>query len=241
MADETQGGAAVDDRGAPVQDAPQTQNQTQTKPAEKQPAEKTSAIAEQKLSITVAEWQEREAKLAEYEQYKRAEAERDEKKNQEKLRLMADKEGADKALQTQREQLKLKEKEWEDRYNSLQKAIGDEKIEAAISEAMTGLDFIGKTREVKAAVAADFRNLLRSSSQLKAVQDSQGKWTVRDENGRAAKDALAELIKAKSYLIATDVQGGVANGGGFDASADDFDVANDFHFSPNGNLALKGL
>lgn len=194
--------------------ATKTEAKTEAKTAE---TAKAPPVAEQRLTMTLAEYQANQDRIRELEAYKAADADRAEKQEAARLKTLAEKEGSDKALQAQREQLKAKEKEWADKYNSLQKAIGDEKIDAAISKAMEGITFIGKTPETRAAAAADFRTLVKASAGLTATQDAAGAWLIRDQSGRDASDALAEIVKAKSYLIASDTQGGAGGGGSADA------------------------
>lgn len=191
--------------------------QEQTKTATTAAAAKPQPVAEQRLTMTLAEYQANQDQLRELRAYQAAEAERVEKQEAARLKTLAEKEGVEKALVAQREASKAKEREWSGKYESLQKAIGDEKIDAAITKAMEGITFIGKTPETRAAAAADFRTLVKASAGLQATQDAAGAWLIRDAQGRDAKDALAEIVKTKSYLIASDTQGGAGGGGSADA------------------------
>lgn len=184
---------------------------TETKTVEAKAGEaKPSPLGEQKLTITVAEWQATQAKLNEFGQYKQAEAERAEKREQDKLKLMGEKEGVEKALQAQREQSKVREKESADKFAALHQTIASEKVDATIASAIAGRTFIGQTDDVRAEAARDFQDIVRASGRFSATQDAAGKWSVRETaTGRDATEVLGEIIKAKSYLFKATTDGGV--------------------------------
>jgi hypothetical protein len=85
-------------------------------------------------------------------------------------------------------------------------------IDEEIRRALDGRSFVGDDAAANAQMARDLIDLFRP--RLAAAQDDAGRWRVTEKDaGRPAADALAEWLKARTWLFRATAQGG-ANGGG---------------------------
>jgi hypothetical protein len=233
MPDETQAETTHAQAESETTNAVQQEGEKAAEKAVEKPAEQPS------VKLTVEQYQAFIDIQREHAESKKREAAEAEKREQAKLKLMAEKDGVEKALEAQRNTSKVKEQEWEDRFNSLHQAIAQEKVDAVIAASISGKTFIGQTDEVRAEAARDFQALMRSSGRFSATQDAAGKWTVRETaTGRDASEVLAEETKRKSYLFAATTQGGVENGGNATAAQQQ---QQENRLNPSGAYAGMGL
>lgn len=188
---------------------PHAQAPAQT-PAATPPAEKPAP--EPTVTITVAQYQaqvERDRKWAEVEAAQAAELD---KRDQARIKALAEKGDVEKALGELRDKEQKRFKELEEKHTGLLQSLADEKRDATISSFLAGHQFVGETDAVRQAAAKDFQDVVRG--RFSASQDAQGKWSVIETaTGRPAGEVLAEQVKARPYLFAATTQGG-ANGGG---------------------------
>lgn len=204
MADETQ---VAETTPAPAQ------TEAVAKPAGAK-ADAVAKPAEPTVTLTVSQYQAQMERDREYAEYKAAQAAALEAKENARLKAMAEKGDVEKALAETREREERRYKELETKHSALLQRLADQHRDAAISAAVAGRKFVGQTDEIRAQAARDFQDIVRASGRFSAAQDERGEWVVKETaTGRPAKEVLAEIVKAKSYLFAAETDGGVGNGG----------------------------
>lgn len=155
-----------------------------------------------------------ETNLAQIEREKAAEVEL---KEAERLRAIAEKEGAEAALAAQKNTLETKLSASEQRYQQLERQTLETHRDTILAQAFAGRVFSGETSEDQAEMAADLRELLEKKYESK--RDQSGKIVVIDKaTGLPAALSLRNLLDGKRYasFFAPKGKGGGTGGGGGD-------------------------
>lgn len=177
------------------------------------PAPTEKAAAEPMVSITVSQYQAQIARDREYAEFKAAQAVELEKREQAKIKALAEKGDIEKALEETKKSAFARQQEAEGKLAALLQSLADKERDAAIRKGVSGRQFVGGDEATRAKAAATFEKLAREK--LAASQDGQGGWLVKDPNtGRSADDVLAELAAEHSFLFAATTQGGSGSTGG---------------------------
>ncbi len=152
------------------------------------------------VPLTVEEYQRLrglEHQLAEFHRSQAAAADAAEAT---RLKLVADKEGAEKALDQQRTAWEAKHAESVTRYNQLEQGIFHERRDAVLGAALQGRDFVGSTPEQKAAAAGHVRRLLADDFETR--RDASGSLVVLQKvSGRPAAEVLREVLDSPEYAL----------------------------------------
>jgi len=190
----------------------QGQNQSQGQNQNQNQGQGQGQGADHRIAISVDEFQryrDAEVRLARLEAEKAAEVE---EKEQERLRAIAERDGAQSALAEQKRIEGERYKALQDKHDQLLGFLGDRERDAVIAQAIAGREFAGATDEERAATARDFIELVKG--RFKATRDEAGRWSVRDaETGRNAADVLREVIASKPYFFAPTHRGGSGSNG----------------------------
>lgn len=135
-------------------------------------------------------------------------------KEQERLKAVAEKDGADKALSEQRKTWEAKHAEALAAHTKLESQVYSERIESTVAKAFEAVTFAGDTTEQRAFAAAAVRREL--AEELEATRDAAGALHVRQKvTGMAAGDWLKEKLASPRYasFLAASKTGGTGAGG----------------------------
>lgn len=171
------------------------------------------------ITLPVAQYQaflEARAKLAEFERSKQLEL--DAKENA-RLKAMAEKDGAEKALAEQRTSLQQKLDEERQRYESLDRQVLAERLDSTISSALVGVAFAGKTAEEQQDSMADLLTIVKP--RFESVRDSSGAVVVREKGTmKPAADVLKDIVASPRFAryFAATSKGGAGHSGGNQAA-----------------------
>lgn len=173
------------------------------------------------ISLSVDEYQRfrsLETQLAEVSKAQQAALDA---KEQERLKILADKEGAEKALAEQRTSWETKHAEAVAAHSRLEAEIFTERKEGAIAAAFAGRTFAGDTPEQKSFTAGAVRRLL--VDELETTRDAAGALHVREKGtGRPAAEVLKEKLDSPQFAVflSASKTGGTGAGGDKPSLAD---------------------
>jgi hypothetical protein len=121
-------------------------------------------------------------------------------KEAERLRALAEKGQIEEALAQQRSAWEQKHAEALSRHTQLEQQVYSERKNAVISEAFSGLAFVGDTPEQRAGTAAMVRRLLQDD--FETTRDACASLVVRDKvSGRPAPEVLRERLSTPQFAI----------------------------------------
>lgn len=189
------------------------ETQPDEKPAEKPPAEKPKEkpAEEAKVSLTATEYADLLRRNQAYEQQlKDAESKRQaelEAERKESLKKLAEKEGAEKALQTQAEQLKAERDAEIQKSADVRNRLLADKVDTELALALASKKLVSEEAapQLLSLLAAKFETV-----------EKDGRFVVLEKGtGKAAREALASLLAGKTYahFFLPDSKGGSGSGG----------------------------
>ncbi len=165
------------------------------------------------IVVSADEWNELRGYKTQLAQIQADKARELEAKEQERLKILAEKEGAEKALEAQRTGLESKLTAAEQRAQQIERRMLDANKSAVIAQALAGVTFAGDTAEDQAEAAAQLRLLLERD--VEASLDANGNVLVRDRTtGRPADQVLREALAGKKFAHFLARKGGDGTGGG---------------------------
>lgn len=172
------------------------------------------------LVVPAEEWNRLrtvESSVAEIERERQAQLEL---KEAEKLRVIAEKEGAEAALTAQKTSLETKLNETLSRYQQLERQTLDTHRDTAIAQLFAGRTFAGETSEDQAEMMADLKELIEKK--IEARRDANNKIVVVDKSSNLpVMDSLRAVLDGKRYanFFAPRGGGGGTSGGNGDKVA----------------------
>jgi hypothetical protein len=166
-----------------------------------------------KVELTIEEYQRYrglETRIADIEREKQAEIDA---KEAARLAAIADKEGAQAALDQQRTTLEAKIAEREQKYQKLEQQTLAAERSAVISQALAGRAFAGETAEDQAEAARQLKSILEQD--VEVIRDANGKPIAKDRlTGRPADQVIREALEGRKYAHFLARKGGDGTGGG---------------------------
>lgn len=178
-------------------------------PAAPPPAAPPAPSVPPTVPLTVEEYQRLRGLESQLQNYQQQEADRAAQAEAEWLEVLAEKEGAARALEEQRMQADVRYTEAQSRYTSLETQIQGERKNVVLTEALASRTFVGETPEQKAQSQAMVRRMLQDD--FETTRDASGALVVREKiTGRPAEAVLKEKLNQwpLTQFFAADTKGG---------------------------------
>lgn len=157
------------------------------------------------IPLTVEEYQRLRSLESQLAEHQKRHAEAEAAAEAQRLKIMADKEGAEKALQEQ-------QKAWEQRAatiaaekTQLEQSWFAEKKATVIGDVFQGIPWAGENPEARASTAAMVRKLMQDD--FETTRDASGALVVREKaSGRHAAEVIRERLASPQYAIFLSAQ-----------------------------------